>query len=103
MNRVFSFFAAMLLVFTIELFHWEVPPGPSQDLSDNSTANAVAAPNNHILGFNFGFGFDPDFHFINNGATSSKPAAPALDPVTMLLFGSGLVGLAGLGRKKIKK
>lgn len=35
--------------------------------------------------------------------TGGDGMAPVPEPATMLLFGSGLVGLAGYGRKKIKK
>ena len=100
MKKIYSIFIAILLVLTIELLDWEALPGSSQDVSDNFTATAVAAPNNQIRELNFGFGFDPYFHFINNHADSSKPTNPVLDPVSILLLGSGLVGLAGLGRKK---
>ena len=103
MNRVFFFLVAIILVLGIELIHWEAFPNASQDLSDNFTTDAVAASNNYVLDSNYELGFDPGSRFKNSGATFSKKNASALDPVTMLLFGSGLVGLAGLGRKKIKK
>lgn len=46
-----------------------------------------------------GLGFDPDCHFYNSGITLELVPEPA----TMLLFGTGLIGLAGLGRKKFFK
>lgn len=46
----------------------------------------------------FGLGIDPDCRFFGDEITVDVPVP---EPITLLLFGSGLVGLAGFGRKKL--
>ena len=56
---------------------------------------------NYIADGEFGFGFDPDCYFYNDGVrfeitTSAVPVPPAV-----LLLGSGLIGIVGLKRKAV--
>jgi hypothetical protein len=100
MNRMYTFLAIILTVFVFDLFYFEAPPSASQDTNGSVAADAAA---NIINGVDsaFWFGFKPALDSQNNGQTSSKAPGQVFDPVTMLLLGSGLIGLAGLGRKKI--
>ena len=58
-------------------------------------------PETESVNENFGFGFKPEFNSQKGVDTSSVSPGQFFDPVTLLLLGSGLIGLAGLGRKKI--
>jgi hypothetical protein len=78
--------------------------------SGNALATLTSYINND--GY-FGIGIDPDCHYYDDGVslqiitgTSSTPpnnSSPVPEPATLLLFGSGLVALAWVGRKHVKK
>ncbi len=48
------------------------------------------------------WGMTIDAQLTNFNFSNSTTAAPVPEPATMFLFGTGLIGLAGLGRKKFK-
>jgi hypothetical protein len=73
----------------------------ASDLASLNTYAAVATAG--IIGL----GFDPDCHFWNDGVSFSITTTPTRadavpEPATMLLFGTGLAGLAGFRMRRKK-
>ena len=101
MNRIFYFLVVILLVFAIDLFHFEAPQSAFQDVNVRVVTEALADFNSDAVIPNLGFGFKPEFNSQKGDDTSSVSPSQYFDPVTLLLLGNGLIGLAGLGRKKI--
>ena len=88
-------------MFVADLLHFEAPPSASQGMNGSIASEALAEFNDDAVNPNFGFGFKSEFNTQIDDDTSSVSPGQIFDPVTMLLLGSGLIGLAGLARRKI--
>ena len=100
MNKVFSFLIAFFLILGVGLFHFEAPQTTPSDIDGKITTDAMAASNADGVNSDSGFGLTPLFLSQNSDNTASTQRDTVFDPVTIILFGSGLIGLAGLGRRK---
>ena len=101
MDKIITFLVAILFIFVVDLLHFEAPPSASQDVNGSIATEALAEFNDDDVNSTFDFGFKPEFNSRNGDDNSSAKSGQFFDPVTLLLLGSGLIGLAGLGRKKI--
>lgn len=76
------------------------------DLVVTLNASTLDYLNQFAMDGRFGFGFDPDCHYYNDGVslqiTTEDKAAPTPEPTTMALFGLGLAGLGVVRRMKSK-
>jgi hypothetical protein len=74
------------------------------DINYNFTSGQIDALKQYLAdGNNVAFGFDPDCHFWNNGITFKVATAAAVvpEPATMMMMGSGLIGMLGFRRRKV--
>ena len=101
MNKIFTFLVAILLILVADLLHFEAPPSTSQGMDGSIASEALAEFNDGAVTPDSIIGFKPEFNSQIGDDTSSVSPGQVFDPVTILLFGSGLIGLAGVGRRKI--
>jgi hypothetical protein len=101
MDKTITFLVAIVLILVVDLLHFEAPPSASEKTNGSVGTEAFAEPKDDGVNSNLGFGYMPEFNSQNSDDTSSVTPGQFIDPVTLLLLGSGLIGLAGLGRKKI--
>ena len=96
-----DYFANVYSGDNILLHHWEDLSDQAQDITYYFSASELVVLTAYLADGNFGFGLDPDCHFYNDGVTftitTDMSAVPV--PAAVWLFGSGLIGLAGIRKK----
>ncbi len=85
----------------IKLFTWNNLPDYAQDRAYSLTDEQMDIFMTYVSDGNIGFGFDPDCHFYNNGVTL-KAQTVVPEPATLLLLGSGFIGIGIYIRRKTR-
>ena len=83
---------------------WSDPAGGKAtgfDLTMNLNAQGVALLNKYAADGKFGFGFDPDCHYFNDGVSVTVKTAPVPEPASLATLAIG--GAALIRRRRQKK
>jgi hypothetical protein len=99
-KRILCFLVAFATIAVMELLPWEIRFNDFQDQTGGFAAETITNLKNDVQAWDVGPGLTPEPSAQNSAGANPKASASFLDPVTMLLLGSGLIGLAGLGRNK---
>lgn len=101
MNKNFYLFLiAFSAIMVVELSQFTILPNSSEDGNHYHTSNAFVAMKNELQASDFGQSIGLEVAALYSDGANSKSPVSTLDPVTILLLGSALIGLLGLGRRK---
>ncbi|MFO7714968.1 hypothetical protein [Desulfosarcina sp.] len=99
-NKMLYFILAFATVAIIELFPLEIAFTALQDQTNGLAGDTLTASKNDVQAWDAGPGINQEVSAQSSEGAGSMATASFLDSVTILLLGTGLIGLAGLGRKK---
>ena len=98
--KVINFLVAFTAISIIGLFQWEILPSALQSEPGGYASGALTMVQNDVQADDVGTKGQIELRG-RYGESPNLETPSALDPVTIILLGSGLIGLAGLGRKKL--
>ena len=84
MKKYICFFIGFVIILSIELFYWEDFSGNPKELSQKFSNGAIASST-------------------ENGEDATAKTGTGIDPAIIVLLGTGVVGLVGIGRKRASK
>jgi hypothetical protein len=102
-HRIIYILTAMAIITGIHLLQWEFLPKPLQDGTDGYAASSHTVLKNDLQAHVFSPGLNAGSSAKNSDAVIARKVVSRLDPTTILLLSCGLIGLAGLRRRRIEQ